>query len=224
MTSQGSREGKTLNADDKGGSRTRTARTSADVHKEGSRARGERIKNLVEMVWPGILRRGQARRRLTKWAEIASILGFLIGVVPFLLKSRSEPKSPSTNSPITISHGDNNAVFYGGNNTLNSITVPTGPSATAGPAPETYVFVSERAARIDLDFALNTEGSVGKARAILKEFPHSSAREEECQRVLQFAIKHSERKDADAVAHECFQGQELFQALEDVSTIHTSEQ
>ena len=94
---------------------------------------------------------------------------------------------------------------------------------TATPASETYVFVSEDAARSDLDFALNREGHVGKALDILKGFPPSPAREEECERVFQFAIKHSQRGRADAVARECFKGQVFLDALEQVKLIHTQE-
>jgi hypothetical protein len=225
LTGQRSKEGETRNTGEKVGRGTRATRTPAEVHAEGSHAGRERIiaRTPAEMVWSGISRRWQAQTRLTKWAEVASILGLVIGVVALLLQTRSEGKSPSTNSPIAISHGNNNPVFYGGNNTFNSITTPAAPSVTAGPASKIYVFVGEQAARDDLDFALSTEGSVANAIAILKEFPHSSAREEECQRVFQYAIKHSRREDANAVAQECFEGQHLVEALEEVSTIHTLE-
>jgi hypothetical protein len=129
----------------------------------------------------------------------------------------------STNFLHAVSQGSNSPVqtFYGGNNTINSITTTAAPPATATPGTETYV--DEWSARADLDFALDIKGDLHEARAVLNAFPPSAAKEEECQRTFQYAIKHSRRNDADAIAHECFTGRQLFDALAQVKSIHTQE-
>lgn len=132
---------------------------------------------------------------------------------------------PATNFAHITSYGDNSPIqtFYGGNNNVSITTTAPVPSAVVGPASKSYTFVSEDAARSDLDFALNTQGDLGSAIAILKGFPTSTAREEECERVFGYAVKRSRRNDAGTIARECFEGQHLSQALQEVSTIHTQE-